>query len=61
VFRGDPGYFTEDRTRYDNATSDGIAAAVREWLVERPHVALSVVPRGSTSVALPGSVEVHVS
>jgi zinc protease len=61
VFRGDPGYFGEDRVRYDSATRDGIAAAVRTWLVDRPHVALSVVPKGATNVALPGSVEVHVS
>jgi zinc protease len=61
VFRGDPGYFAEDRVRYDTATPDGIASAVREWLTERPHVALSVVPRGASAVALPGSVEVRVS
>jgi zinc protease len=61
VFRGDPGYFAADRDRYDNATREGIASAVTMWLVDRPHVALSVVPRGSTTVALPGSVEVRVS
>jgi zinc protease len=61
VFRGDPGYFTADRARYDTATSGSIAAAVRRWLIERPHVALSVVPRGQTGLALPGSVEVRVS
>jgi zinc protease len=61
VFRGDPGYFAEDRARYDAATSEGIAAAVGDWLVARPHVALSVVPRGSSSLALPGSAEVKVS
>ena len=61
VFRGDPGYFAQDRARYDEATSDGIAAAVNSWLVARPHVALSVVPRGAGTLALPGSVEVSVS
>jgi zinc protease len=61
VFRGDPGYFAEDRARYDAATSEGIAAAVGHWLVERPHVVLSVVPRGASALALPGSVEVRVS
>ncbi len=61
VFRDDPGYFAEDRVRYDTATQSGIAAAVREWLTGRSHVALSVVPRGASAVALPGSVEVRVS
>jgi zinc protease len=61
VFRGDPGYFAEDRVRYDSASGEGIAAAVSEWLVHRPHVALSVVPRGAGHLALPGSVEVRVS
>jgi zinc protease len=61
VFRGDPGYFAQDRARYDGATSEGIAAAVNTWLVDRPHVALSVVPRGAGTLALPGSVEVSVS
>ncbi len=61
VFRGDPGYFAEDRDRYDAATSDSIASAVGTWVVDRPHVALSVVPRGSGALALAGSVEVRVS
>ena len=61
VFRGDPGFFAEDRARYDQATSAGIAAAVRHWLIDRPHVALSVVPRGSTALALPDSTGVRVS
>jgi zinc protease len=61
VFRGDPGYIADDRARYDAATRESIAAAVATWIAGRPHVALSVVPRGSTSLALPGSLEVSVS
>jgi zinc protease len=61
VFRGDPGFFLADRARYDAVTSDGIARSVREWLVGRPLIALSVVPRGSTALALAESVEVRVS
>ena len=61
VFRSDPGYFARDRARYDDATNEGIASAVRSWLIERPHVALSVVPRGATQLALPESAEVRVS
>jgi zinc protease len=61
VFRGNPGFFAEDRARYDAATRRSIADAVRAWLIDRPHVALSVVPRGSTAFALDGSTEVRVS
>ena len=61
VFRGNPGFFAGDRARYDAATRDSIAAAVRTWLVDRPHVALSVVPRGSAVLALGDATEVRVS
>ena len=61
VFRGDPGFFAEDRARYDTATPAAIAAAVHDWIASRPHVALSVVPRGAGALALPDSVEVRVS
>ena len=61
VFRGDPGYFAEDRSRYARATNDSIAQAISRWLIERPRAALSVIPRGDTAFALAGSSEVHVS
>jgi len=61
VFRGDPDFFAGDRARYDAASNRSIASAVRTWLVDRPHVALSVIPRGATGLALEGSSEVQVS
>lgn len=61
VFRGDPGYFVADRARYERATPETIASALRRWIADRPHVALSVVPRGARQLALPDSSEVHVS
>jgi zinc protease len=61
VFRKDPGYFAADRQRYERATPQSIAAALGRWIVGRPHVALSVVPRGARHLALTGSVEVRVS
>jgi zinc protease len=61
VFRGTPGFFDEDRARYDSASGAGIARATRDWLLRRPHVAVSVVPRGSKGLALSGSAEVAVS
>jgi zinc protease len=61
VFRGDPGFFAADRARYEGASNASIAAAVRRWLVDRPHVALSVIPRGATGLALDDSSGVQVS
>jgi zinc protease len=61
VFRGDPGYFAADRGRYELATPDMIAAALSRWIVDRPYVALSIVPRGARHLALERSSEVHVS
>ena len=61
VFRGDPGFFAADRSRYDSATRQSIQAAVSRWLITCPRVALSVVPRGAGALALGESIEVHVS
>ena len=61
VFQGDPGYFAADRARYDDATRQSIAAAVKRWLITRPHVAVSVVPTAARHLALTGSAEVKVS
>jgi zinc protease len=58
---GNPGYFDADRQRYFDVTSSGAAAAVTRWLVKAPSVSLSVVPRGSRELALPGAAEVRVS
>ncbi|MGH9384415.1 MAG: M16 family metallopeptidase [Vicinamibacterales bacterium] len=61
IYRGDPGYFAADRSRYPAATLSSIATAVTRWLADAPHVALSVVPRGRRDLALAGATEVHVS
>ena len=61
IFRGDPGYFAADRARYDAATPQSIASAVTRWLIDRPRVALSVVPPEARALALSGSREVRAS
>ena len=61
VYRGDPGYFDADRSRYREVTSERIARAVSRWVAEAPYVALSVVPRGQRHLALAGATEVQVS
>ncbi|MCA1586292.1 MAG: insulinase family protein [Acidobacteria bacterium] len=60
VFRGDPGFFAGDRARYEAASSDRIARAVRTWLVDRPYVSLCVVPQGRGELALAGAAGVSV-
>ena len=61
TYAGDPGYFEQDRERYLAVTANGVAGAVKKYLIEAPSVALSVVPRGRRDLALPGATEVHVS
>ncbi len=61
TFRGDPGYFGADLERYRAVTAESVVREVRAWLTGRPRVALSVVPRGQTALALPGASRVVVS
>jgi zinc protease len=61
VFKGNPGFFDADLTRYQSVTGEGMATEVARWLVGQPRVALSVVPRGERALALADAVEVQVS
>ena len=61
VFRGDPGFFVADVERYRAADAEAIRSASVRTLRGDARVLLSVVPRGATSLALPGSEPVTVS
>ncbi len=61
VFRRDPGYFGADLERYRAVSPESVVAAVRQWLVGQPRVALGVVPKGRRDLALADAVEVVVS
>jgi zinc protease len=61
ILKGDPGYFEQDLGRYRAATQQSIGEAARTFLRADRRVALSVVPRGHTALALPGSRPVSVS
>jgi zinc protease len=61
VFNRNPGFFDDDLARYRAVTPASMAAAMRQWLVGQPRVALSLVPRGQQSLALAGATEVAVS
>jgi zinc protease len=55
VYRRDPDGFDADLSRYLNATVESVRSAVAHWADPRRAVALSVVPRGQTALALAGS------
>jgi len=59
VFTGSPDFIRQDRERYARATAASVAAAVRRWLRDGHHVALSVVPRGEAGQALSGAIAVQ--
>jgi zinc protease len=61
VFRGDPAFFVADLDRYRSATRESVRNAARAHLAFDRRVLLSIVPRGQTARALPGSEPVTVS
>ncbi|HKJ02715.1 MAG TPA: pitrilysin family protein [Longimicrobiales bacterium] len=52
---GTPGWVRQDLARYLRVDGAGVADVARRWLVGRPAVWLSVVPRGRTELAAGGS------
>jgi len=61
VFLNDPSYFEKDLARYEAVTAADLHHAARKYLRRENRVALSVVPRGKTSLALPNSTSAVVS
>jgi zinc protease len=61
VFLQDPGFFDQDLARYQGVTAESLRLAVRRYLANSDRVALSIVPKGRTIYALPGSVPSTVS
>ncbi len=61
MYLKDPGYFTRDLARYHAVTATSLRDAVRRYLSNSNHIALSIVPKGKTVFALPGSVPSLVS
>jgi zinc protease len=52
IYRGEPGWFDQDLSRYLAVTPDVLRSAVGAWLDPAHSVALSVVPAGRASMAL---------
>ncbi len=61
VFLNDPGYFEEDLARYARVTARDLHECVRTYLRPENRVALSIVPKGKLSLALPHSTPAVVS
>ena len=61
TYTGDPGYAERDWLRYDQATADSIRRVSADRLSCGARVAVSVVPRGRTDLALDGSRQVTPS
>jgi zinc protease len=60
VFLDEPGYFDRDLGRYQQASAASLGDHARHYLLTASHVTLSVVPRGSADLAIPGSEPVVV-
>jgi zinc protease len=54
---GTPGWVRQDLARYRKVDAAGVVDVARRWLVDRPAVWLSVVPRGRTDLAAEGAAE----
>jgi zinc protease len=61
TFVGDPGYFGHDLARYLDTGAADIRRIARERLRTAHRIAVSVVPRGRTDLALDGSERMVVS
>ncbi|MQA31244.1 MAG: insulinase family protein [Luteitalea sp.] len=61
TFIGDPDFFTRDLTRYQRVTRESLRQAVARHLTTAGRVALSIVPRGRTVLAMPDSSPAQVS
>ena len=61
VYCGTPAYFDEDLNRYLRADSEALRKAAIEFLDPERALALSVVPKGSADLALPGSEPAEIA
>ena len=54
TFRGKPDMFNEDLARYQKVTADDVKRVVKTYLL-KPHIVLSVVPKGRRDLAAGGA------
>ena len=61
VFVNDPGFFGRDLARYERVTGEQLHRAANRYLSKHNRLALSVVPKGKSSLGLPDSALAVVS
>ena len=61
TFLGDPAFFDRDLARYQVVTSESMKDVLQRYMSPRRRVTLSIVPRGRTNLAIPGSTPAVVS
>ncbi len=61
VFVNDPDYFQPDLERYRRVTRESLQSAVHTYLTTSRRAVLSIVPKGKTILAMPGSQPTRVS
>jgi zinc protease len=54
-YTGTPDYFNQDLARFRALTPADLSAAARQFLDPDRRIVLSIVPRGGTALAIPGS------
>jgi zinc protease len=54
-YTGTPDYFNEDLERFRRLTPHAVSGVARRYLDPNRRVVLSIVPRGATELAIPGS------
>jgi zinc protease len=55
MFLGDPAFFERDLARYQEVTRQSLMEAVAQFTNHGRRIALSIVPKGRSDLALPGS------
>ncbi|NNE58670.1 MAG: insulinase family protein [Hellea sp.] len=55
LFTGDPGFITEDIRRMQAVTTADVMRVYNQYIKDKPHLHLSIVPKGQTDLTLEGS------
>jgi zinc protease len=59
VFLGAPDYYRTDLARHLAVSADDVRRVLRQYLVGKPRIAVSIVPKGKTELAASGSSADH--
>ncbi|WDI32369.1 pitrilysin family protein [Hyphococcus flavus] len=60
IFTGDPGFINQDIENIQAVTADDVMRVYRAYIKDRPFIATSFVPKGSSELILDGSIRAEV-